>query len=337
MKLAEIQTINEITPIEGADRIEIAKVQGWQSVVVRGQYNVGDRIIFIPIDTVLQPAVWNSYLHDKQDPTKPIRVRTIRLKGVVSQGLIFPLRILPEEYINSDIGTDISSIINVLKYEKPVPAQLAGQVKGNFPTHLVSKTDEDNLKSNIKVLEELKNCDTIVITEKCDGTSATFIKELDGTFRVCSRNLELKDTEENIYWKMTRKYDLYNLMDNGMVIAGEIVGNGIQGNPMKLKDVELFVFNIKTLNDDSYLSYDDMCLKLKNTNLNVVKVITKITNNDIKAITLDYLQKLANEQKYGNSPAEGIVIRGYKNNKTVYSQKLQKMLSVKIINEYYKD
>lgn len=239
--------------------------------------------------------------------------------------------------IKLDVGTDISSIINVLKYEKPIPAHLAGQVAGDFPTHLVSKTDEDNLKSNIEVLDELKSCDTIVITEKCDGTSATFIKELDGTFRVCSRNLELKDTESNVHWQMARKYDLYNLLDNGMVIAGEIVGNGIQGNPMKLKDVELFVFNIKNLNDNLYLSYDDMCLKLIHTNLSMVKVITKITNNDIKDITLDYLQKLANEQKYGNFPAEGIVIRGYKNNKTVYSQKLQKMLSVKIINQNYKD
>jgi RNA ligase (TIGR02306 family) len=241
------------------------------------------------------------------------------------------------ETVTLELGDDVSTYIGVSKFEKPISPQLAGQAKGNFPTHLVSKTDEDNLKSNIKVLEELKNCDTIVITEKCDGTSATFIKELDGTFRVCSRNLELKDTEENIYWKMARKYDLYNLMDNGMVIAGEIVGNGIQGNPMKLKDVELFVFNIKNLNDNSYLTYDDMCLKLKHTNINMVKIITKIIGNDVENISLDYLQKLANEQKYGNSPAEGIVIRGYKNNKTVYSQKLQKMLSVKIINQYYKD
>ena len=94
MKLAEIQTINEITPIEGADRIMLAKVQGWSSVIKKDDFNVGDRIIFVPIDTVLQPEVWNSFLQSKSDPTAPIRVKTVRLRGQVSQGLIFPLSIL---------------------------------------------------------------------------------------------------------------------------------------------------------------------------------------------------------------------------------------------------
>jgi len=109
MKLAEIQTINEIIPIEGADRIELAKVQGWQSVVKRGEYSVGDRIIFIPIDTVLQPTVWNSFLHDSKNPTAPIRVKTVKLKGVYSSGLIFKIEDIfeviekdGEKYINID-------------------------------------------------------------------------------------------------------------------------------------------------------------------------------------------------------------------------------------------
>jgi hypothetical protein len=194
----------------------------------------------------------------------------------------------------------------------------------------------DNLKSNIAVLDELKECDLIIITEKCDGTSGTFIKELNGTFRVCSRNLELQDGE-NVYWQMVRKYDLENLMDNGMAIAGEIVGNGIQKNPMNINGVKLFVFNIKDLSDNSYLSYDDICLTLENTDIDVVKEISRIDGDSINNITLDYFQNLANEQKYENSPAEGIVIRGFKNGKTVYSKTLQKMLSVKIINQNYKD
>ena len=109
MKLAEIQTINEITPIEGADRIELAKVQGWQSVVARGTYSVGDRIVFIPIDTVLRPETWNSFLHDKKDPTTHIRVKSVKLKGVYSSGLIFRIEDIFEviekngkKYINID-------------------------------------------------------------------------------------------------------------------------------------------------------------------------------------------------------------------------------------------
>jgi hypothetical protein len=249
--------------------------------------------------------------------------------------LIFPLSIL-DPFNEYEIGQDVSTQLNVSKYIKSIPSNLQGIAKGDFPSHLVSKTDEDNLLSNPDVLEELQVCDTLIITLKVDGTSSSFIKELDGTFRVCSRNLELEDGD-NVYWKIVKKHDLQNLMDNGMSIQSEIVGNSIQGNPLKLEGLEMFVFNIKDLNDNSYLSYDDICLTFENTGINVVKEVARITGDDIKNITLDYFQKLANQQKYGNDPAEGIVIRGYKNNKTVYSQKLQKMLSVKVINQDYKD
>jgi RNA ligase (TIGR02306 family) len=303
-------------------------------VVKRGQYSVGDIIIFVPIDTVLQPSDWNEFLHDKNDSSKPIRVKTVKLRGVISCGLIFPLSIL-DPFNEYEIGQDVSSELNIQKYIKPIAVHLQGIAKGDFPTHLVSKTDEDNLLSNPDVLEELQVCDNLILTLKLDGTSGTFIKELDGTFRVCSRNLELEDGD-NVYWQMAKKYDLQNLMDNGMLIQGEICGS-IQGNPMKLEQNELFVFNIKDLKDNSYLSYDDMCLTLENTSLTVVKEVARITGEDISKISLDYFQKLSNDQKYGDSPAEGIVIRGFKNGETVFSKTLQKMLSVKVINQNYKD
>jgi hypothetical protein len=209
MKLASLETITEISPIEGADNIELAHIQGWRSVIKKNLYNVGDQVIFVPIDTVLTPAAWNEFLWDKKDPTKPIRVKTVKMKGVVSQGLIFPKTLISAQEIwdhmdDENEDTSIAGMLGITKYEKPVPAQLAGQVKGNFPTHLVSKTDEDNLKSNIKVLEELKEADEVEVTLKIDGTSATYIKELDFSFHVCSRNLALKDTEENVYWQMAR-------------------------------------------------------------------------------------------------------------------------------------
>lgn len=336
MKLASIEIINEIIPIEGADKIELCKVNGWRSVCKRSMFNVGDRVVFIPIDTVLQPDLWNSFLHDKKDPANPIRVKTVKLRGVVSSGLIFPLNILPDPFWEPEVGTDVSSVLNVSKYIKPIPVSLQGVAKGNFPSHLVSKTDEDNLLSNPAVLDELKNCDTIVVTMKNDGTSVTFIKDNEGAFYVCSRNLELLKGD-NIYWKMAEKYDLENLMDNGMIIQSEICGPNIQKNPLQLEEAELFVFNIKDLNDDSYLTYDDMYLTLEDTNINVVKEVKRFSLDEIAEITLDSLQELANQQKYNNQPAEGIVIRGYNKNKTIYSNTLNKMLSVKVINQNYID
>jgi len=337
MKLATIEIVKELLPINGADRIETCQINGWRSVVRKGDFKVGDRVVFIPIDTILDPAPWNSAFHDKDDPTAPIRVKTKKLRGVVSAGLVFHTNILPDPFYVPEIGEDVADLIGgIKKYVKNIPAQLQGIAKGDFPTHIVSKTDEDNLLSNPLVLEELKECDTIVVTTKLDGTSLTVIKELDGTFRVCSRNLELEEGD-NIYWQMTKKYDLQNLMSEGMSIAGEIIGQGIQGNPLKIEGNEFHVFNIKDLSDDSYLIYDDILLTLEDSGLSVVKEVARFMGEDIKNLSLDSLQSLANEQKYGTEPAEGIVIRGFKNNKTVYSPTLQKMLSVKVINQDYVD
>jgi ATP-dependent RNA circularization protein (DNA/RNA ligase family) len=136
---------------------------------------------------------------------------------------------------------------------------------------------------------------------------------------------------------MAYKYDLQNLMGEGMTIAGEIIGIGIQKNPLKIEGNEIHVFNVKDLNDNSYLSYDDMVLTLEGSDIPVVKEVARFVGEDIKNLSLDSLQSLANEQKYGTDPAEGIVIRGYNNNQTVYSPTLQKMLSVKIINHDYID
>ena len=332
MKLAEIQTINEITPIEGADRIELAKVQGWQSVVQRGQYSVGDRIVFIPIDTVLQPSVWNSHLHDKEDPTKPIRVRSVKLRGVYSQGLIFPLSIITPE-MNVD---ELAQELGVIKYEKPIPAHLSGEVFGDFPTHLVSKTDEDNLKSNIEVLEELRQADSMQATLKMDGTSATYIKETNGNFRVCSRNLELRDTESNVHWQMARKYDIWNNLNSGYAIQGEIAGPGIQGNPAGLSEVTLFIFNVINLYSRKPLARDSWDSAFKD--IPHVKCVMNWTKQQMVQMDVDYLQDFVNTVSYQNGkPAEGLVFRGIKDGKIMYSQKLQKMLSVKIINQNYKD
>jgi len=341
MKLATFEIISEILPIEGADRIEIAGVQGWQSVIRKGEYKVGDRVIFVPIDTVLPPAEWNKFLWDKNDPTKPIRVKTIKLKGTVSQGLIFPTTLFSAQEVwdhMDDPSEDVSiaGLLGITKYEKPVPAHLAGQVAGDFPTHLLSKTDEDNLKSNIEVLEELREADSMEATLKMDGTSATYIKELDSSVRVCSRNLELKDTESNVHWQMARKYDIWNKLNTGYAIQGEIAGPGIQGNPAGLSEVTLFVFNVIDLTSRKPLARDSWDLAF--TDIPRVSNVMNWTKQQLVEMDVDYLQDFVNTFCYRDlKPAEGLVFRGIKNGQLMYSKKLQKMLSVKIINQNYKD
>jgi RNA ligase (TIGR02306 family) len=345
MKLATYETITEILPIEGADRIELARVQGWQSVIRKGEFKVGDQVIFVPIDTVLTPSAWNEHLWDKNDPSKPIRLKTVKLRGVISQGLILRTSLVSAQEIwdHSDDPTEDTSLAGMLgitKYEKPVPAQLRGQVQGSFPTHLVSKTDEDNLKSNIKVLDELKQADFVEATLKIDGTSATYIKEFNGTFRVCSRNLELKDTEENVYWQMARKYKIEENLVPGNCIQGEIAGPGIQGNPAGYSELSLFIFNVFNLGNNVPLNRNSWFTALTLINDLTIKVpiVRLFDAPEFADMTIDSLQEWVNKINYSNNkPAEGVVFRGYKDGKVMYSQHLQKMLSVKIINQNFKD
>jgi len=344
MKLATIETITEILPIEGADRIELARIQGWQSVIRKGEYNVGEQIIFVPIDTVLPPASWNEFLWDKKDPTKPIRVKTVKMRGAVSQGLIFPKTLVSSQEIwdhmddpNEDVS--VAGLLGITKYEKPIPAQLAGQAKGNFPTHLVSKTDEDNLKSNIKVLEELRTADYVEATLKIDGTSATYIKELDGTFRVCSRNLELEETETNVYWQMVKKYNIKEDLKEGYCIQAEIAGPNIQGNPAGYSEVCLNLFNVYDLSERKPLQRHSwfFALSLDNS-IQKIPIVRLFDAEEFNKLSIDDLQEWVNNVIYPNgTPAEGVVFRGIKNGNIMYSHKLQKMLSVKIINQNFKD
>lgn len=348
MNLVSIEEITEILPIQGADRIEIAIVQGWQSVVKKGDFQIGDTVIFIPIDTVLQPADWNQFLWDKNDPTKPIRVRTVKLRGTVSQGLIFSTTILDQtatawkELVKVSREKDykeFAKALGISKYEKPIPAQLAGKVKGDFPTHLVAKTDEDNLLSNVAVLEELKRAPFVQATLKMDGTSVTYIKEVDGTFRVCSRNLELYDTEENVMWNIARKYKLQEIMRPGSSIQGEICGPGIQSNPAGLSEIQFFMFNFKDLIAREYRS---CFFRAKDAGIVGVPTVIDVkvwSKEEFEQMTIPKLQEFANNLKYqNNEPAEGIVLRGMTSaQETLHSRVLQKMLSVKIINQNYKD
>lgn len=341
MKLATFETITEIIPIEGADRIELARVQGWNSVIKKNEYKVGDQVIFVPIDTVLTPREWNKFLWDKNDPSKPIRVKIAKLRGVISSGLIFPRSLISAQEIfdhmddpNEDVS--IAGILGITKYEKNIPATLQGKVKGNFPTHLVSKTDEDNLNSNIEVLEELKQADFIESSLKKDGTSATYIKELDGTFRVCSRNLELEDGA-NVYWDMARKYNIEKVLPNGFSMAGEICGPGIQKNPVGLSEVCLYLFNyVNITTRECYSCYE----YIFETPLNIptVPLIKRWTKEEFSDMVIEGLQAYTNLMTYpNNKPAEGLVFRGIKDGKVMYSRKLQKMLSVKLINQNYEE
>jgi RNA ligase (TIGR02306 family) len=332
-QLVSLKTISEIRPIQDADFIEEAIVGGWHTVVKKGEFQPGDIGIFLEIDSLLDPEQqWVKDFASFMEKTK-WRVRTCKLRGVLSQGLLLPLTIIPEGIpINEDM--DLMSILNIRKYEIPeVPGSgFAGQARGNFPNYLVPKTDEIRLQSVLGCIDELKG-KPYYISVKCDGTSGTWLYLADNDFVGCSRNQMKKDDEFCVYYKIARKYDISEKLKNfpkRISVQGEICGPGIQGNPMGLKEIELFVFNIYDIDERRYMDYEDFIAICKQLELQTVPILEI---GDSFNYGLDELLELA-DGKYpiSGKPQEGIVVRPLIE---TYSEVLHDRLSFKIINNTF--
>lgn len=267
--LASIQRIVGIYPIEGADKIERAKVLGWDCVIKKGEFKEGELIVYIEIDSILPFNPWTDFLRDKNRPTKPIRLRTVKMKGQISQGLVISCSQLPADCAIEE-GKDVTAILGIIKYEPSLPPSLSGLAKGLFPS-FIHKTDEPRIQGCPGVLNELKGV-IFNATEKLDGTSSTFYLNND-LFGVCSRNMELKETEGNLYWQMAKKYSIEERLrklkqDTGFdhAFQGETVGPGIGGNKLKLMDTRLYMFNCFNITKQEYYPqarFEDVCNSLE--------------------------------------------------------------------------
>lgn len=259
-KLASVRKIHEIASITGADAIELAKVDGWQVVVTKGEYQVNDLVIYLEIDSWV-PNELAPFLSKDKEPkefegVKGERLRTIKLRGCLSQGLILPI-------INGMIeGDDVTDFLNIKKWDRPLPAQLIGQAKGFFPEFL-RKTDQEraqNLQSEIAV--EHQSGSLFEVTVKLDGSSIA-VYHKDGEVGVCSRNIELKINEENqgnAFIKTATNTGLLSALKSlgkNIAVQGELMGEGIQGNREKLSEHNIFVFDIFDIDEQRYLSPDE--------------------------------------------------------------------------------
>lgn len=261
-KLASIAEITYIKPIEGADAIECAIVNsGWPVVVKKGEYQVGDVAIYLEIDSWV-PHELAPFLSKGQEPreyngVKGERLRTVKLRGQISQGLLLPID-QGSVFADASVGENVSHILGVQKWEPPIPAQLAGTMKGNFP-HFIPKTDQERCQNLRKDIFEIHKDEIYEVTTKLDGSSMTvYVK--DGEIGVCSRNIDLKETEGNSFWKVAREQNIVDALleiskDKGeeYAIQGELIGEGIQGNPEKLKGQRFYLFDIYSITEGRYL------------------------------------------------------------------------------------
>jgi RNA ligase (TIGR02306 family) len=304
-KLASIQKIRTLAPIEGADAIEKAQVLGWQLVVKKGEFEVGDLCVYCEIDCIMPDRPEFAFL----EPRK-MHVRTVKLRGQVSQGICFPLSILPEG-TPITVGLDVTALLGVTKYEEPIPAALEGIMKGRFPS-FIPKTDEPRVQIVQELLDENQG-KLCYITEKIDGSSVTYFIN-NGEFGVCTRNMEILEDNKNSQWKFAREVDLENKMrqlNKNYALQGEIVGENIQKNTLNVRGQTVFFYNVFDIDAYRYLDFENFISMIKSLDLKTVPIIDEnyILDNDIdKIVEMSIGKSLINPQGW----REGIVIRSLK-------------------------
>jgi RNA ligase (TIGR02306 family) len=321
-KLASVQKIEEIKDIEGADVIQAYHVLGWWVVGKRGEFKVGDLVVYLEIDSWV-PYELAPFLSKGQEPrtyngVKGERLKTIRLRGQVSQGLLLSIEeTFPGADRNfwwSQVGIDFSEILGIQKWEAPIPAQLQGQAKGTFPSW-GRKTDQERCQ-NIwdDIQQHINKGTTFEVTIKLDGSSASYGLSPEGEYVACSRNLSLKtDQEDNTFVNVGRKYDLETKLKNlgrPLMISGELCGPGIQKNQEGLKDHQLFVFDIYDPLTMSYLSSSERFTIVSKLGLQHAPIIHQwITLRELGIQSLDGLLNFAEGPSLNSKQREGVVFK----------------------------
>ena len=342
-KLASIQRVNAVEPIPNADAIEKIRVLGWWVVVKKGEHRAGDPLVYCEIDSLLpeRPEFEflraSSYKPAQIDATGAMtlpagfRIKTIKLRGQVSQGICFPLSVLPEGTSTAE-GVDVSELLGVLKWEPPVPVGMGGNVKGLFPDFL-PKTDETRVQVLESVLDRHRG-ETFYVTEKLDGTSFTgFLR--GGEFGICSRNMWMDETESsNLLVRVAQTLGLEQKLRTARAwlgfdpaIQAEVIGPGIQKNKYALPSITLRVFNVLNVDARQLLDHPEMLDLLSRLELEPVPQLGTLVLDH----TVDELVTLAEGTSVLNPKVqrEGLVLRPLAEQ---YDEEIGGRLSFKAIN-----
>ena len=352
-QLASIRIISSLTPIEGADKIVVADVLGWKVVVLKDDFKVGDKCVYVEIDSILPDRPEFEFLRERK-----FRIRTIRLKKQISQGICFPLSVLPMG--NYKEGDDVTSILKIVKHDPQAEAEQKeidrlnaihkNRIRKYFmrfswfrrlvfrPQRLprpafVRKTDEDRIQLFPKICEEQKGT-KFHVTEKLDGTSMSCFVVKKGRrykYGICSRNFEIIK-KNHPYWDVSEKYNLKEILKElskrenaDVVIQGEIIGPKVQENKYKLDELKFYIFNLKIGNKWFYYP-EDIFEKIKDYILggdkNKLRVVPLLNASYCFPDTINEAVETARERSIlAGIPREGIVVRNQ-----------EKGLSFKIIN-----
>ncbi len=351
--LVSVRRIFSILKCENSDNLSIVRLSvlgnktkdcGWQVIINHTQekYDIGDLVVFFEIDSVLPSNVKEFGFM----ASCKYRVKTVKLRGHLSQGLILPIVKVREIMKNmcSKLllttnncyeGQDLTSYLGVKKFVSSEESKLynVNETRHTFPLDICEKTREERIQ-NINISkwgDYSKNC---VVTEKLDGTSATFVFDENGLLtHVCSRNFCLPNKNNSVYWKIGEKLQTNihkHIEENGnnvlqhfpCVIQGEICGPKIQNNRYQLSELKLFVFTVsqtkKKCSECSHTQpikrlsvlnkvFDQFVQAMGVTKVPVIEPSVDISDKNVSYILEKYSKGFST--LHPNIKREGVVIR----------------------------
>lgn len=316
-KLASVQRVKFVRPIKGADAIECVGVLGWECVVKKGEFREGDLCVYFEIDSLLPEKPEFEFLKNScwSKDVNRHRLRTIRMRGQISQGLAMPMSSfvsLP----SSDIGYDLTDFLGIEKWEPLLPAQIAGDLRSfSWP---IDKTDETRIQQDdeYRFLERLSG-EPYYISLKLDGTSCSFVIDPnDGEFHACGRNYSYKRNSDHSFWQLAERFSLENglrSLGGGLALQGEVVGPGIQKNRMGLNKAEFYVFNVVDVASRSRLHIDEALEVTSRLGIPFVPILERGDSFGYEASDLLEMAKGSYFDYFPNAkldqPREGLVVR----------------------------
>jgi len=308
--LVTIQRVKMISPIPESDFLELVHVMGWQCVAKKGEFHEGDSGVYFEVDSFLPVEPRYEFLRassyrDNEDNGKGFRIRTMKLRGQLSQGLMLPIPLFPDLDGYKE-GDDVTEVLQVKKWYIPETAASGGTIIGERPTGIPA-SDEIRIQSALELLEQLHN-NPYYVTTKMDGTSG-IVYFIDGKIGCCSRNKEIKDEADALYWTPVYKYGLKEklvALGRNLVFTGEICGPGIQKNKLRLPALEWYVFDVKDWDANRYVSYDDASKICAELGLSFVPLEER---GDHFSYSLETLLDKAKGKYPSGLDKEGIVVR----------------------------
>ncbi|MDR2135453.1 MAG: RNA ligase (ATP) [Treponema sp.] len=308
--LVSIRRVKAITAIPDSDFLEAAHIMGWTCVVKKGEFKEGDLGVYFEVDSFLPVDPRYEFLRassfrENSDNGKGFRIRTAKMRGQLSQGLFLPLSAFPE-LAGFQEGDDVTEKLGVKKWFIPETSSAGGTIIGDRPNGIPA-SDEIRIQSALELLDQLRG-KPYYITTKMDGTSG-IVYYIDGKIGCCSRNKEIKDEADSLYWMPVYQYGLREKLEKygkNIVLTGEICGPGIQKNRLRLSAPAWYVFDVMDWDSGKYVPYDTVIEICGALGLPVVPLEER---GDSFAYTLEELLEKARGKYPSGLDKEGIVVR----------------------------